>query len=78
MVIAYVLITVKHGTNQEVVDQLSEIEEVKESHILYGQYDIICKIEMTAIKDLDNTVFKKIKAIPDVESTETLISSDVV
>jgi len=78
MVVAYVLITVKHGTNKEVVEKLMQFNEVKEAHILYGQYDVIIKIEIENIKDLDKFILKKLKVVPNVESTETLISSDVV
>ncbi len=78
MVIAYVLITVRHGTNEEVAEELMKLEEVKELHILYGQYDIITKVEIKEIKELDTFIFKNVKAVSGVEGTETLISSDVV
>ena len=78
MVVAYVLITVKHGTNKEAVEKLMQFKEVKEAHILYGQYDVIIKIEIENMKDLDQFILKKLKVVPNVESTETLISGDVV
>ena len=78
MVIAYVLMTVRHGTNEEVAKKLMKLIEVKELHILYGQYDIIIKVDIKDVKELDTFIFKKVKVVAGVESTETLISSDVV
>lgn len=77
-VLAYVLVTVKHGTNREVVKELMKLDKVEEAHILYGQYDVIIKINLGDMKDLEQFIFKKIKTIPNVESTETLISGDMV
>ncbi len=76
-VLAYVLITVKFGTNKEVVEKLMKLSEVEEAHILYGQYDVIIKIKLKDMEQLDEFIFKKIKVIPNVESTETLISGDI-
>lgn len=78
MVIAFVLITVKHGTNEVVVEELMKLKEVEEAYMLYGQYDVIIKISLKDMKDLDNFIYNKVKTVSNVESTETLISSEVV
>lgn len=77
-VLAYVLITVRHGTNQEVAEKLMKFKEVEEVHILYGQYDIIIKVKEDDMKELEEFLFTQVKTVPGIESTETLISSDVV
>ncbi len=73
MVIAYILATVKSGTEKEVVDSLKKEPRVKEAHLLYGEFDIIAKIDLQSISDLSDFILDKIRAIQFIEKTATLI-----
>lgn len=77
-VMAFVLITVRHGIIEKVAEQLMKFKEVTEVHRLYGQFDIIIKVEAQDMKILEKFIYKNVRPISGVESTETLISSDVV
>lgn len=71
-VVAYVLIRVVHGTNEEVFEALGQIKEVTESSMVFGEFDIHCKIEVDDMKKLAKVV-EKIRKLK-VMTTETLIT----
>ena len=75
--VAYMLLTTKYGKEQIVADALLEIEEVENVHILYGQYDLIVKMHAKDMRQLEDVVLQKIRAHPDIETSETLIASDI-
>lgn len=64
MPVAFVLITVKAGTDESVVERLKALRSVDEVHEIYGAYDIIAKVlaksgdkildAVTAITSLEN------------------------
>jgi len=75
MIIAYILVVAKSGVEKEVVNALGEITEVKEAKIVYGQYDIIAKIELEDVTALNGFILNKLRAISGVESSSTLVAA---
>lgn len=73
MAMAYVLINVEIGSEDEVFRNLDPISEVKEAHLLYGVYDIIARIETETMQELKDTVSLKIRRLDKVRSTLTMI-----
>jgi DNA-binding Lrp family transcriptional regulator len=73
LAIAYVLINVEIGSEDEVFRNLDPISEVKEAHLLYGVYDIIARIETETMQELKDTVSWKIRRLDKVRSTLTMI-----
>ncbi len=71
-VVAYVLIRVVHGANEEVFEALGQLEEVTESSMVFGEFDIHCKIEVDDMKKLAKVV-GKIRELK-VMTTETLVT----
>ncbi len=71
-VVAYVLIRVIHGANEEVFQALGQLEEVTESSMVFGEYDIHCKIEVDDMVKLAEVV-RKIRELK-VMTTETLVT----
>lgn len=73
-VVAYVGICAKPGTNiTELVDQLSEIEEVTECNIVTGRYDLIIKIHARSNLDILQLVTGRMRTLP-ISNTETMVS----
>ncbi len=70
---AFVLINVESGAEDEVLGQLKTIEGVEESFFSYGVYDIITKIHAETMDKLKDMVTRKIRTLPKVRSTLTLI-----
>ncbi|MFX0067544.1 MAG: Lrp/AsnC ligand binding domain-containing protein [Candidatus Hodarchaeota archaeon] len=73
-VVACLLLVVKMGKEHEVAEKIKRIEDVVEVLIVYGQWDILIRIETEALGKLDYIV-TQIRRIDGVEQTTTLIAS---
>ncbi len=73
MATAYVLINADLGHEAEIVKELKMIEGISETYLLYGVYDIIGRIEAETMEDLKNIISWKVRRIPRVRSTLTMI-----
>jgi len=70
---AYVLINAETGAEQEVMEELEPMVEVKEAHMVYGVYDIIACVETETMEHLKNLISWRIRRRDGVRSTLTLI-----
>ena len=61
------------GFEKDVIENLKEFESVKEVHGTYGAYDLITKVENIDQDKLRETIIWKIRKIPRVRSTLTLM-----
>lgn len=71
--IAYVLIGLRDCDEQEVLNELVEHDEVEEAHILFGEWDIIAKLNVSSPEAAGTFVMENIRAIEEVQLTSTLI-----
>ena len=69
---AFVLVNVEIGSNENMMDALKTIPEVKEAHLLYGVYDIIARMESDTMLNLKDAIIK-IRQLEKVRSTLTMI-----
>jgi DNA-binding Lrp family transcriptional regulator len=69
---AYVVIHSDKGEEYNVLKNLSHIPEVKEADVVFGYYDVICKVETSDYKILENIITKAIRKLPHVRTTMTL------
>jgi len=72
MAIGFVLITAAPAHEHEVYNKLSKVAEIVELHPLFGEFDIIAKIEADDFESLGNIVVKKIRTIEGIIDTKTL------
>jgi len=72
MAIGYVLITTAPTKEYYVFKQLSKVKEISELHPLFGEYDIIVKLEAKDFNKLGKIVVNKIRKIKGVIDTRTL------
>ena len=70
---AYVLINVESGFEDDVLRELKSTEGVDEAYFSYGVYDIITKVKAETMEQLKEMVTKRIRTLPKVRSTLTLI-----
>jgi len=70
---AYVLITSDLGSEENIIKEIRGLDNVKEVKGIYGVYDIIVKVESNSMEALKNTIAWKIRKIPQVRSTVTLM-----
>jgi DNA-binding Lrp family transcriptional regulator len=72
MAIGFVLMHVLSLHENEVFNKLSKIPEVVEVHSIFGEYDLIVKIEAKDYESIAKIIFHKIKTIDGVTDTKTL------
>ncbi len=74
MAIAYVLINCDLGYEEQVIEELKHISDVKEIHGTFGAYDMVAKVESDQITTLRETITSKILKIVRIRSTLTLMA----
>jgi len=73
---AYILISCEIGREQELFSQLSEIDEIKNAMITYGDYDIVVEAETSDALKMDNLITEKIRKLGKIRSTISLRVAD--
>ena len=73
MATAYVLINCDLGSEEQIIEELKHISDVKEVHGTFGVYDILAKVESANVETLRETIMWKIRKIDKVRSTVTLL-----
>ena len=71
--IAYLMLKVPGKGVAEVMDALQGMEGVVEASTVYGESDIIARIQVPSQDALDSLVMNEIHGIPAVESTRTYL-----
>ena len=71
---AFVLFKCQPQRELEVYLALIEIDSVTETHVAYGEYDLVARIDFEDEKQMANTLIGNMRAIPGVQKTETLIA----
>jgi DNA-binding Lrp family transcriptional regulator len=72
VVIGFVLMHVSPLHEYEVFNKLSKLHEVIEVHPLFGEYDLIAKIEAEDYESIGQIIINKIKIIEGIVDTTTL------
>ncbi|AAL81856.1 AsnC family transcriptional regulator [Pyrococcus furiosus DSM 3638] len=72
---AFILVITYPGKEKEVYEALKARPEVKEIYRVYGDYDIVARVEVKDLKDLDRFHDEVLRKITGVEVSETLITS---
>ena len=76
MATAYVLINCELGAEEFVISELNSIDGVVEVHGTFGAYDILAKAESSQVEALREIITWKIRKIPKIRSTLTLMGID--
>ncbi len=74
--LAYVLITVKSGSEREFLKEISKFNQVVEANLVIGENDIVIKIDVKDISHMDKFLTDKLRVLPDVFLTTTMIITE--
>jgi DNA-binding Lrp family transcriptional regulator len=74
-VLAYILFKVNSGTERDVCRKLVEFDEIIQADIIFGEYDVLAKIQTQDLGELESFVSEKVRNVPDVLVTSTMIIS---
>ena len=75
MATGFALLSISPLHEKTVYETLRGISEIVEVHPLFGEYDILLKIECQDIDGIGSIIIKKIRSIQGVVDTKTLIGS---
>jgi DNA-binding Lrp family transcriptional regulator len=70
---AYVMISTELGSEEQVTKALEALPQVKETHTVYGIYDLITRVEYTDKQELSEIIIRKIRGTPGIRNTITLM-----
>ena len=73
MLLAFVLVETLSGAEAGVLRSLSRIKGVKEAYVVYGEFDIIARVEVSNVDELRDLVLKRIRGLKNVKGTRTAI-----
>ena len=75
MAVGYVLVNVSPGKEFETFQTINNLENVKDATMLFGDYDIIAKLEADSLGDVARIV-DIIRQIPGVTDSKTFAGAD--
>jgi len=70
---AYVLLSVDSAKENEIHEALMDFNQIKEVRILFGEWDMICKVEADNPDALATFVMEHIRPLPGITLTSTMI-----
>jgi DNA-binding Lrp family transcriptional regulator len=73
---AYVLLKVVPGYERNIVKELKTIPEIEGVDELYGEWDMIAKVSVVKLEDLDALLSEKMRKIGGVTLTSTMIVAE--
>ena len=73
---AYVLINCELGAESQISEEVKSMDYVKEISGVFGNYDIIVKLECKNVDGISETIAKKIRKMEKVNSTTTLMCAN--
>lgn len=72
MVVGFVLISTEPSKEQEIFRTLQKIEGITEIHPLFGEYDLIAKVEAENFSELSEIIVERIRKVEGIKNTKTL------
>jgi len=75
MAIGFALLSISPLHEKTVFESLKNFTEIIEIHPLFGEYDILVKIQTSDIDGIGEVVIKKIRALKGIVDTKTLIGT---
>ena len=67
------MLNVETGAEEEVMNSLRDLQEVKEAWMVYGVYDLVLRVEAETMEELKNVVSWTVRRLDRVRSTMTMI-----
>lgn len=75
--LAWILISCEPGRERDVYLQLLEMSAVSEVSVVYGELDLVARIDFESEKEMSRTLIEEMRHVEGVRKTETLIAVEV-
>ncbi|HXV66666.1 MAG TPA: Lrp/AsnC ligand binding domain-containing protein [Nitrosopumilaceae archaeon] len=72
---AFVLINCDTGSEKSIIEELKQIDSIKEIHGTLGVYDIIVKVESENQEKINKVISENIRKLIKIKSTMTLMDA---
>jgi DNA-binding Lrp family transcriptional regulator len=69
---AYVVLHCEKGQEYTTLKNICKISEVKEADVVFGLYDIVCRVESSSEEVLQDIVTRTIRRLPSIKTSMTL------
>ena len=76
MTIAYVLLKTDLGSEDKVIEELKQLDQIKRVERTFGDYDMVVKMEAEHIEKIREIITWNIQKMKNVRSTRTLVKKD--
>jgi len=75
MEIAHILVTCEDKREDDVLDEMKPIKEIREIKKTFGVYNAVIRVEAESVQKIKRIMSEKIRNSPGVLSTLTLVSA---
>ncbi len=72
-VVAFVLLVTDSNSTENIFNEVHAIDKVKEVHLIYGDYDLIIKVELNNLQEMTSFMMELRKKF-DIKKSSTLIT----
>ena len=69
---AYVVFHCEKGQEYTTLKNICKISEVKEADVVFGLYDIVCRVESSSEEVLQDIITRTIRRLPSIKTSMTL------
>lgn len=76
MLTCFVLINVEAKREDDVYNALAKVNEIEGIREVFGQYDLICRVEAKNLKAVRKIIIDKIRNVPGVIATTSLVTAE--
>src|SRR3569623_1260591 len=70
---SYILVNCTLGSEEKIISEIAKLLDVKEVRGTYGVHDIFVKVKSDNTEAMNHTITNKIRKIPGITSTGTLV-----
>tara|TARA_B100000925_G_C21603314_1_gene301411 strand:- start:169 stop:402 length:234 start_codon:yes stop_codon:yes gene_type:complete len=77
MAVGYVLVNVSPGQEYQAFETIKKLENVADATLLFGDYDIIIKLEAESLGIIAKIVVDVIRQVHGVTGSKTLAGADI-
>jgi DNA-binding Lrp family transcriptional regulator len=78
LVSAYILANVETGADRKVFRDIKKLPGVNKVSMTFGTYDLCIEVNFKTMEELDEFVFDKLRKIPKIRETVTVICSETI
>ncbi|MDE1765166.1 MAG: Lrp/AsnC family transcriptional regulator [Thaumarchaeota archaeon] len=73
---AYVMITCEMGSESLIIEKIKPIQGVREVTGVFGNYDVLVKIQSAKIEEISGTIIANIRRLEKIRCTTTLVCAN--